>query len=151
MIILYASIKPKLRSKFIECVYQHFADLATKDNVKHTREYINEILNKGNLIVALNNVKKQGILGYIIGEYMILDYGRKAYYISYIYVIKPYRHKKIGSKLLDFAIQHSKYNNILLTFDTKNPVLMKFYTSKGFQPDWVHRSFDDIQVYCLIR
>ena len=100
---------------------------------------------------ALNNVKKQGILGYIIGEYMILDDGRKAYYISYIYVIKPYRHKKIGSKLLDFAIQHSKYNNILLTFDTKNPVLMKFYTSKGFQPDWVHRSFDDIQVYCLIR
>ena len=92
------------------------------------------------------------MIAYLIGEFKTLNDGRYVYYISYLYVAKPYRSRKIGAQLMKLII--SKCNNIgvkhiILTCDTHDRKVLTFYKNIGFIPDPVLKNLSRHEVYTL--
>jgi len=130
-------------SLFVNSVYNNFIDLSKYPELKHTKQDIYKLLKSENMrgyIVRQDNK----LLGYLIGEIMILADGRKVFYISYIYIAASFRKKHIGSKLLEMVIKTSrslKFDGVLLTCDTENIPVYDFYQKRGFMPDLVLRKY----------
>lgn len=149
---IYKKIEPKKMDllKFSKVIYDNFIELARIEYVRHTRRNILQLLQSDNFhgyAIYHNNV----CIAYIIGELNFNFNGRNSFYISYLYVIPVYRKKGLGSDLLNMARNYCKntgINFIILTADTSNKKLVKFYRDRGFLIDKLSRGRKH-EIFCL--
>jgi len=137
-------ITPNHHNTLVTTIYKNFADISNQDGAIHTPQEISKLLKSSDFIGLFVYTEEKTIAGYLIGELKRLDDGRYVYYISYIYVANKYRNNKIGTYLMDLLIKKCKtiwgINFIVLTCDTKDPKIVKFYQNFGFIPDPVIRT-----------
>lgn len=129
--------KIKNNNAITDVIYNNFVYLTDFPELKHTKEDINEIFDsEGHLsyLVYFNNK----LIGYLVGDFRLLPDNRYAYYISYLYVSKDHRKKKIGSHLMKNIITKCKKDGvkfITLTCDTNDKGVINFYRKIGFAKD----------------
>lgn len=130
---------------FVDTVYDNFSYLSSNPELSHNRHELTRLLSSpdfvGFFVYYPHDHNK--IIGYLIGEFKHLNDGRYVYYISYFFVAKAYRGKKIGSKLLSLLINKCKewgLKFILLTCNRKNHRLSSFYKTLGFTEDPILRT-----------
>jgi GNAT superfamily N-acetyltransferase len=113
----------------VNIIYKNFKYLSSDPKLGHTHNEIKRLL-KNNDMLSLFVYNQNGkLIAYLIGEFKTLNDGRYVYYISYLYVAKPYRSRKIGAQLMKLII--SKCNNIgvkhiILTCDTHDRKVLTF-------------------------
>ncbi|ARF09047.1 acetyltransferase GNAT family protein [Catovirus CTV1] len=136
---------------FVDTVFNNFSYLAKEEKLKHSFAEINKLLNspkfKGFFIKKNNH-----IIGYLLGEIMNLDDGRKVYYISYLYVSHLFRKHGFASKLLSIVIDLTKnlgLNAVMLICDTENNEVHDFYAKRGFMLDMKLRRYEKHDVFSL--
>lgn len=120
-------------------IYNNFVYLNQFPELMHTKEEILKTLTeKNNIIYLVYDGHK--LIGYLVADIRFFPDNRYGCYISYFYVSQKYRGKKIGSKLLEKLIQKCRYeylNSVVLTCDTHDTNLVKFYQKYNFIPDEV--------------
>lgn len=145
------NIKHDSINGFANSIYNNFIYISDNEDLMHSKDEIKRLLASKNTIcyVMYDN---NNIIAYIVGEKKHLDDGRFTYYIDYIYVSKKYRGRKLGTKLIDIAINKCKnlgIKFIMLTCDTHDDKVMSFYIKIGFMPDPVLRNFKRHEVLTL--
>lgn len=138
---------PENINLFIPIVYGNFIKLKYYPNLLHTFSEIKKLLMDKTFygIFIFNDSKK--ILGYLIGKTMILNDGRKVFYISYIYVSKKFRNQKLASRMLDIIhSQKRDHDAIVLTCDTTDKLVYNFYTKRGYMLDFTLRKYTKYDV-----
>lgn len=136
---------------FVNTVYKNFFDLAKDDKLKHNFEEINRLI-MSPLFAGYFVKYGTKIIGYLLGEILLLNDGRKVFYINYLYVSHYFRKSGIASKLLDSAIMYAKNLNldaVMLTCDTENYYVHNFYLKRGFMLDMVLRKYEKHDVFSL--
>ena len=132
-------------------VFNNFIYLKEFPELMHNKKDIIKSLNsEGNLCYLMYD--KNNLIAYLIGEFRTLPDNRYGYYISYLYVLKSYRDKKLGSSLMNRIIskcQKTGVNFILLTCDTKDEKIVQFYRKYGFVIDPSLGGEKRHNVYCL--
>ncbi len=149
--IIISKSKKYNYSLLTDTIYENFRHLKKFKELNHTKKYIKENLSDSNNFIILcidKNIDK--IIGYLTGYSLILDDGRTVMYISYIYIVDKFRKNGIGSELLDICENYSNKENLdglLLTFDTDDEKLMKFYEKRYFTLDFNLRRYQKYDVY----
>jgi len=133
---------------FIDLVYNHFIELANFVDLKHSKQEITRLLRSTNFrgYLVYNGSK---IIGYLLGEIMILVDGRKVFYISYMFVAPSFRKKGIASQLMEYSrtlANNSRFDGVLLTVDSDNQKVYEFYLKRGFMPDMTLRRYAQHEV-----
>lgn len=132
-------------------IYNNFSYLKDFPELGHTPGEITKSLqSEDNLCYLVYDKNK--LIGYLVGEYKLLNDKRYIYYISYLYVSEEYRGKQIGSKLMDIIInkcQNDGIEYIILTCDTWDEKIVNFYKKYGFVLDPVLGGEKRHNVYCL--
>lgn len=117
--------------------YNNFKYLSEYPELQHNIKEIKKALeSKGNITYLLYHKNK--FVGYLIGDIRTFFDGRYGYYISYFYIMEKYRGANIGSKLMDILMDDCKKNNcnlIILTCDSRDMKVIKFYKKYGFDID----------------
>lgn len=146
------NINPKYVDIFSMLVFGHFKYLDKIPELGHSVENIKNILKSfGKVLFFLfaNNF----LIGYVIAENKSIQDGRFVCYIDYIYVSEQFRSKNYGQKMLNSVINYCKKNSIkflMLTFDTKDVRLNKFYKKNNFTRDnFIKTDIDGNQVFSL--
>lgn len=134
-----------------DVIHQNFIYLTKFPELMHTKNDIFKLLTDDNNIIYLvyNN---KNLIGYLVGEMKNVS-NRYVFYISYIYVMEKYRNKKIGSYLMNKAINYCHQNGIkfiILTCDTYDKKIIEFYTKKyKFIKDPELATNNRHEVFCL--
>lgn len=118
-------------------IFNNFSYLTEFPELMHTKKEITNMLCMTNTICYLV-YDGDKLIGYLVGDARKYPDGRYGYYVSYLYVAKNYRNKKIGSDLMDMLINEAKSNGvgfILLTCDTNDEKVVNFYIKYGFKVD----------------
>ena len=124
-------------SKLVDTIYNNFLYLVEYPVLLHNKDEINRILTATdcmNYLVFYNGK----LIAYLIGDFRTLDDNRMVYYISYLYVSRQYRNRKIGSRLMNMLIRKVTEKGIkfiVLTCDSDDQLNMRFYRKFGFKPD----------------
>ena len=100
--------------------------------------YLKEDLNRKNreIFVALENKK---VVGMVLAQYfkpLIISKFWKKGYISNLYVLKRYRNKSVGKKLVTHALKWLKKKNVghvTLEIHLDNKPTLKLYRKLGFK------------------
>ena len=127
---------PKLMS---DIIYNNFSYLADVPHLAHNKKAIADIFKLENNMCFLI-YDDDTLVGYLVGDFKILNDKRYVYYISYFYIIEAYRGNGLGSKVLKLAINKAKKQGVsfvLLTCDTYDPKVVNFYKKHGFVKDIV--------------
>jgi ribosomal protein S18 acetylase RimI-like enzyme len=139
---------------FIKIVYNNFNYL-DDPNLNHNIGEIKRIILSDTFLGLLlydKMSKPAKIIGYLVGEFKQLDDGRYIYYITYMFVAKQYRMKNLGSmmmyKIINVCKEH-KIKYILLTYDTTDYKLCKFYKKFNFINDPIFITNSKHCVMCL--
>lgn len=134
----------KIKNKEIlaDTIFNNFNYLTNFADLQHNKTSIINILNGDSLLCYFvfddTDSNNRKMIAYLIGDFKKLNDGRYVYYLSYIYVSQAYRRQKIGKRLMERLFIDCKKNGcqfILLTFDTKDDKLIKFYKDYEFVPD----------------
>lgn len=129
--------KIKNSSLLADVAYNNFIYLTKFPELMHTKQDIIKTLQAdGNLCYLLYD--GNNLIGYLIGDFRTLPDSRYAYYVSYLYISKQYRNKKLGSRLMDKIIKKCQDNGtkfIILTCDTQDDKIIRFYQRYGFKVD----------------
>jgi ribosomal protein S18 acetylase RimI-like enzyme len=136
---------------FIDIIYKHFEYIAEDPYLKHNKTEIERLLSSQQLFGVLM-YNEGNIVGYAIGEFMNLNVGRQAYYISYLYVVKQFRGHGLGKSMMDVLIKENigrGINNVMLTCDTRDTRLLNWYRKMGFRPDKILTSSRVHNVFTL--
>jgi len=120
-----------------DAIYNNFIYLSKYPNLMHTKNEIGRLLTTPDNIMYLvyDNNK---MIGYLIGEYKMLNDSRYVFYISYMFILDKYRNMKLGSRLMNKIIKECSDKGIkyiLLTFDSNDLKLINFYQKHGFKKD----------------
>ncbi|MBN1923519.1 MAG: GNAT family N-acetyltransferase [Nanoarchaeota archaeon] len=106
-----------------------------KNCIKHSRLFVAQEDDKliGYSLFTLKKAKKQ--------EYSTLKKGQKYLFIDYVYVLKDYRNKKIGNKLIkaieDYARKIKIGSVYLYAVSSEPEKLISFYKKKGYDVSYV--------------
>lgn len=141
-----------IANHFTDIIFNNFKNISEVDYLNHTKVEIGRLLRSQNLygVLVYSNNK---IIGYLIGEFMNLNDGRKVYYISYFYVIAKHRGNKIGlnmMKAIISGVKRKNIRNIVLTCDTGNRNLVNFYKRFGFNKDILLQNMRTHDVFSVI-
>ncbi|ARF11301.1 acetyltransferase GNAT family protein [Klosneuvirus KNV1] len=132
-------------------VFNNFSYLTEFPELMHNKQEIIKTLNaEGNLCYLIYD--KNNLIGYLIGDFRNFPDNRYGYYISYLYISKLYQNRKLGTNLMDKIIKKCRnigVNYILLTCDTKDEKIVKFYKKYGFVVDSSMGGDKRHNVYCL--
>lgn len=134
-----------------DVIFNNFNYLTEFPELSHTKKEIIKLLQSDNSIIYLVYDKNK-LIGYLVGDARKFPDGRYGYYISYLYVLKSYRNKKIGSTLMNMLINNAKNQGIkfiLLTCDTDDTKVVNFYIKYGFKVDSSLGGSKRHNVYCL--
>lgn len=150
--MIYEVSKTKLKNSdlnnLINTIYINFYDLSKYPELKHSKKDITDLLLSDNIQVYFYIVKKK-IAGYMIGDIMDLNDGRKVFYITYIFTAKQFRRNGIASKLLDYIqdkVNVYNLDGIMLTCNSENTKVYDFYLNKGFMPDLLLRRYTKYEI-----
>lgn len=118
-------------------IYNNFKKLDTTENINHNKNQIRNLIQSDQMIGLTLNYNKK-IIGYLIGEFTLLEDGRLVYFMSYIFIAPKYRNKGLGDQLLkhikkecrEFGVYH-----ILLMTDLSDDKVRNFYIKRGFRVD----------------
>jgi ribosomal protein S18 acetylase RimI-like enzyme len=140
------------KTLLIDTIYKNFLPLATTPRLNHTKNEIQKILNSDGVILflVLNDNK---IIGYLLAEVLDLEDKRHVLFISYIYVVKFMRNKKLGCKLMSLAISYGiehRLDGIMLIYNTSDKRLERFYDKYGFMLDFHLRRYELHDVFFKI-
>ena len=130
-------------------IYNNFRYL-TDPTLNHTIEEIKRLLTSSNFVgIALSD--NGNVVGYLVGEYKKLNDGRFVYYITYIYVSKKYRGKKLSTLMLNKIHQIVKQKNIQYIILTCANNLVDYYEKHGYKTDLLIPSYmnNNVNVMCL--
>jgi ribosomal protein S18 acetylase RimI-like enzyme len=134
-------------------IYQNFIHAAKFPKLKHNMNEINRILNSKDSFLVMSIVNSK-LIGYILGEYIGMEKynagdSRRVVYITYLYVVPKHRKHNVASKMLDYLYKFHGNNasGFMLTFDTYNKKLKRFYENRGFMQDVIMRNFGRFDVY----
>lgn len=129
---------------FIDTIYNNFLDLTKIKELNHNKNELMRILSSKHFI-GFHMFKNDQVIGYIIGEIIVIEDGRMVAYINYLYVSSKYRKNGFGSSLLSCFINESKKNGvsyIMLTCNKNNKNVLNMYNKHGFNIDTFQRSID---------
>lgn len=135
-------------SMFTNTIYHNFENLSQFPHLNHSKKSIHDLLTGESAVVYVCVLRKH-IIGYIVGEIMQLQDGRNVLYITYLFVSKQYRNKKMASILIASVEKHAKnkfLNGIMLTCDTHNKPVYDMYKYKGFAQDIVLKGTERFDV-----
>jgi len=135
-------------------VYNNFIHLASNNGVSHTTENIHKLFNSHTSFFMSASINGS-MIGYILGEYMDLNHlndadNRNVCYISYIYICRKYRGNAIATNMMKILLSdntNNKINGWMLVFDTHKKNLRGFYSKLGFEPDILHKTHSQHEVY----
>lgn len=145
--LVHTTIKKQYIDYFSQMIYVHFKEISKIKELDHNVKSIKGLL-EGKIILLYT---QNDLIGYLVYELKNVD-GRFMFYINYIYILEKYRSKHLGSLLINHVIKFCKKNEIkfiVLTFDTTNEKLLKFYTTQGFKPDIIKTNYSNHKVYSL--
>jgi len=137
-------------SLFVDIIYNNFSYLKDDDKLLHNKNEIEKNLRSENSVIIIITNDSDEIIGFLTSNVMVLDDRRKVIYISYIYVAKSERNKKLGSNLLKEAENFGRKTNCIgsmLIFDTYQPKLVNFYEVRGYMLDINLRRYERHDVY----
>jgi len=122
---------------FAEVVYANFKNIDTTENVTHSKEEIVRMMMSDQMVGLLLYLEGK-VIGYLLGEFTLLQDGRLVYFMSYIYILPKYRKRGLGDALIrgikkecrEFGVYH-----ILLMTDLSKSEVRNFYLKRGFVVD----------------
>ena len=123
--------------RLAKIIYINFMDLQNQPDINFTIEDITSTLSSSNFLGWLLINDDGTILGYMIGEIKELNDGRNVYFLSYFYIIKKYRGKGLGFKLMMNMIYYIKSINIkfIMLISSIYTDAFRLYSKLGFVPD----------------
>ncbi|ARF09431.1 acetyltransferase GNAT family protein [Indivirus ILV1] len=120
-----------------QLIYYNFNYLVKYPELQHTqKDIMNALLANGNLCYLLFHNNK--LIGYMVGDFRTLPDNRYGYYISYVFISEKYRNGGLGTKLMNMLIKECQNRGvswIVLTCDTRDKKIVKFYKKYGFNID----------------
>lgn len=149
IIMEYQELKKQRKDLLVDIIYNNFTELNDEPKLNHTPEAILKTLNSKDVVLLLF-IEKAKIGGYLLGEVMILEDGRKVMFISYIFVAKNLRASGVGTQLLQIItkIAADKYcDGIMLIYDTRQKKLRRFYDRNGYMLDFQLRRYENHDVF----
>ena len=133
-------------------IFNNFVHLSDVPELQHSRSEIIRLLSSANMLSYVLYNNSNMMLGYLVGEKKHLNDGRIVFYVSYMYIGKKYRSKKLGSYLMNLIIDKCRETGIkfiTLTCDTKNKKVMSFYEKMKFVQDPLLRNFKRHDIFTL--
>jgi GNAT superfamily N-acetyltransferase len=125
--------------KFSNIVYDLFKDNISNLNKEHSIENIKKMITSNNFYGIFVYDDQSDLIGYILGQFEILDDSRYCYFIKYIYVVSEYRGQNIGTALLTrlkYDIKHEFGVNYIMVFSNVNDTkIYDFYIKNNFSTD----------------
>lgn len=123
--------------RLAKIIYINFMDLQNQPDINFTIEDITSTLSSSNFLGWLLINDEGTILGYMVGEIKELNDGRNVYFLSYFYIIKKYRGKGLGFKLMMNMIYYIKSINIkfIMLISSIYTDAFRLYSKLGFVPD----------------
>lgn len=145
-------LKNQNKTLLINNIYKNFLELSSNPKLNHSKSEIQKILDSEGVVLflILDNNK---IIGYLLGEVIDLQDLRHVLFISYIYVVKFMRNKKLGCKLMSYAISYGieqRCDGIMLIYNTSDRKLERFYDKYGFMLDFHLRRYEKHDVFFKI-
>lgn len=140
--ICNSHLKTSRLDKFVEVIYKNFENLSEFPNLKHNRSELFRLCRSNNAKIYIVTYNKK-MISYLIGEIMYLNDGRKVFYVAYIYTAGRFRGQGIASELMKITEEYTKNYNldgVLLTCDTNDYNVYKFYSKRGYMPDLILRN-----------
>lgn len=122
---------------FASLVFKNFINLSNDKSLNHNLNEIYRLIKSPNFFGYFAKYNEK-IVGYLLGEIIQLNDGRKVLYINYLFVSPYFRNSGIASYLLKYAISFAKNTGldaVMLTCDTYNIKLHDFYFKRGFTID----------------
>lgn len=121
-------------SRLAKIVFFNFIELQKENDVVFNINDITSTLSSKSLLGWFLIDDNGKIIGYIIGELKDLTDGRYVYYISYFYLIKEYRSKGLGYKMMLICIEYIKSINVqfIMLLSNINTNAFKLYRNLGF-------------------
>ncbi len=145
----YQELKKQRKDLLVDIIYNNFTELNDEPKLNHTPEAILKTLNSKDVVLLLF-IEKGKIGGYLLGEIIILEDGRKVMFISYIFVAKNLRASGVGTQLLQIITKISADNycdGIMLIYDTRQKKLRRFYDRNGYMLDFQLRRYENHDVF----
>jgi GNAT superfamily N-acetyltransferase len=145
----YAELKKQRKDLLVNIIYNNFSELNDEPKLNHTPEAIKKTLDNKDAVLLLF-IENGKIGGYLLGEIIILEDGRKVMFVNYIFVAKNLRASGVGTQLLQIItkIASDKYcDGIMLFYDTSQKKLRRFYDRNGFMLDFQLRRYQTHDVF----
>ena len=122
-----------------DMIYDHFIDLSQYPELKHSVREIFMLIQKDDFKGFFVYNQQNRLVGYLVGEIIITDDGRRTFYISYLYTTPAYRNKGIATSLINIVINNciNRYgiNFVTLTCDSRHSKTYQFYHKLAFKED----------------
>lgn len=127
---------------FEHIVYKNFYHLAGPKELNHNMNEVHRLCNSSRSFVLTATIEG-ALVGYVLGEIINLNGfnqmdNRSVCYITYLYTVPKFRNTGIATQMLKLVrsfFKKSKSDGIMLTFDTTNQKLARFYKKNGFMRD----------------
>ncbi len=123
--------------RLAKIIYINFLELQNQPDINFSINEIISTLSSGNFLGWLLLKDDGTIIGYMVGEHKDIGDGRYVYFLSYFYIVKKYRAKGLGFKMMMNCIQYIKNINIKYIMLISNIFsdAFRLYSKLGFVPD----------------
>jgi len=125
--------------KFSNIVYNLFKDNVSNLKKDHSVENIKKMLTSSDFYSIFIYDYKSSIIGYVLGEFELLDDGRYCYFIKYLYVTNEYKNENIEKALIARLKNDVKkefgVNFIFVFCNVNNLKIYEFYKNNNFSID----------------
>ena len=147
-----SNLKNHDNTLLVNTIYKNFLEFATEPRLNHNKVEIHKTLDSNGCVLFLI-LQDNKIIAYLLGEIMDLNDSRHVLFISYIYVVKFMRNKKLGCQLMSLAISYAieqRLDGIMLIYNTSDRKLERFYNKYGFMLDFHLRRYEQHDVFFKI-
>ncbi len=140
--------------RFSKIIYINFLELQNQPDINFSIDDINSTLSSSGFLGWLLLKDDGTIVGYMVGELKDIGDGRFVYYLSYFYIVKKYRAKGLGFKMLLNCIEYIKSINVKYIMLISNIFsdAFRLYSKLGFVPDPIiklnNHNFAVLICYC---
>jgi ribosomal protein S18 acetylase RimI-like enzyme len=140
--------------RFSKIIYINFLELQNQPDINFSIDDINSTLSSSGFLGWLLLKDDGTIIGYMVGELKDIGDGRFVYYLSYFYIVKKYRAKGLGFKMLLNCIEYIKSINVKYIMLISNIFsdAFRLYSKLGFVPDPIiklnNHNFAVLIYYC---
>lgn len=121
-------------NRLAKIIFFNFIELENQEDIVFNINDITSTLSSPGLLGWFLLDDSNKIIGYIVGELKQLTDGRYVYFISYFYLIKKYRSKGLGYKMILMCIEYIKSINIsyIMLLSSIHTKAYELYNKLGF-------------------